>query len=247
MLKYSGLFVIALFALAGNNPLHADVIAYTRITGPTCTLSQTIADPTSASAGVACDHIGVYADVTFNAALPSLANLSFSDNVPPPSVGNSRDSLDSMLVVTGGTGTGFLALDYLNSVNGFKDAQASASASYQAYLNGSPTFGGIACQGPIAVTGPFSCSNSIPIGFTFTYGTPFEFRFDLSAVAGGGLGGATISGTGSFAYTILTNGQPNPNGKLSAVPEPSTFGICALPLAIALYRCIRRRSPANDL
>jgi hypothetical protein len=133
-----------------------------------------------------------------------------------------------MLVILGNSGTGFLALDYLNSVSGFNDPQASANASINATLNGATLDSGRLCGNAPAMGGPFSCSSPVPIGFGFTYGTPFELAVSVTGVAGGGLGGSNISGTGSFAYAILptSTGLPDPNSTLNlVVPEPGAGGL----------------------
>jgi hypothetical protein len=144
-------------------------------------------------------------------------------------------------VILGNSGTGFLALDYLNSVSGFNDPQASANASINATLNGVTLDSGRLCGNAPAMGGPFSCSSPVPIGFSFTYGTPFELAVRVTGVAGGGLGGSEISGTGGFSYAILptSTGRPDPNSTLNlVVPEPGT---CGLFLGAVLLLFVGRR------
>jgi hypothetical protein len=145
-----------------------------------------------------------------------------------------------MLVILGRTGTGFLALDYLSSIGGSNDPQASANASINATLNGATLDSGRLCGNMPAMGGPFSCSSPVPIGFGFTYGTPFDLAVSVTGVAGGGLGGAGISGTGSFSYSILptSTGLPDPLSTLNlVVPEPGTAGlIFAAGLLVAFGR-----------
>ena len=90
------------------------------------------------------------------------------------------------------------------------------------------------CGNAPAIGGPFSCPTiSVPIGFNFTFGVPFELSVALNALAGGGLGGASISGGTSFGYTL-------PNGEtLSMVPEPSAFFL--VPCALIALGFMRRR------
>ena len=241
-------FSIAWFALAGPLPLHASVFASASTTGP-CSQSQSSTAPAFVAVAVSCFGFppGASTSVNFNAALPSLATLDFLDMATPSGGSNSSSSLDYTFVITGGTGAGFLALDAITNLGGFKDTGVIDFASYEAVLNGSSIAAG-GCARPIDFFGVFGCSNTVPIGFGFTYNTPFEFRFDLSGVAGtGGLAGSYIQGTVTFSYAILSGGVPNPNGELSVIPEPSALGICALALAVGIVGFFRtdRRSHRN--
>ncbi|HEY6989073.1 MAG TPA: hypothetical protein VH369_11845 [Bryobacteraceae bacterium] len=237
----------AAFFLAASS-LYGGVISSANISGGACSPSQTVADAFAATASVSCTGpaSSAAADISFAIGSPSLANLSFSDSAAPFNVSTSTASFDYMLVILGQTGTGFLALDYLSDVSGFNDPQASANASFEVKLNGATLDSGRLCGNTPGMGGPFSCSFPMPIGFGFTYGTPFELAISVTGVAGGGLGGSNISGTGSFSYAILptSTGQPDPGSTLNlVVPEPATGGlIFAIAMLLAYgFRARTRR------
>jgi PEP-CTERM motif len=107
---------------------------------------------------------------------------------------------------------------------------------------------------------PTFYSESVPLVFTFTYGSPFELFFSMQASngtysVGGGYNTIALTGSGSgfsnFADTLIVNGlQTNdPNATFQSgsgttytqagvVPEPSTMFVCGLAL-IAIYFCRR--------
>ena len=127
-----------------------------------------------------------------------------------------------------------MSLSFLGAISGSNDPQASANATLVASLNGVQYNNTRVCGNAPAIGGPFSCpSIVVPIGFNFTFGVPFELSVALNAVAGGGLGGASISGGTNFGYSL-----PN-GGTLSMVPEPSAVWLvpCA---SIALFFTRRR-------
>ncbi len=234
-------FVVPALLLTVSS-LYGGVISSANISG-ICNTSQTTPGAFTASASVSCSgpSSAAGANTSFTIGSPSLASLSFSDSAAPSNVSTSTASFDFMLVILGNSGTGFLALDYLNSVSGFNDPQASANASINATLNGATLDSGRLCGNAPAIGGPFSCSSPVPIGFSFTYGTPFELVVSVTGVAGGGMGGSDISGTGSFAYAILpaSTGLPDPNSTLNlVVPEPDSWGLF-LGAALLLLVCRR--------
>ncbi len=227
--------------------LSATLLSSASVTlGGACTGAQTVTGTSSASVTLPCGSgsASASANSSFDTAVPSLSTLAFSDSAGFGDVSTSTASFDYELVVLGGTGTGFLALDFDSSIGGNKDAQASASSSFVEMLNGINLNSGSLCAGPIATGGAFSCSSStVPIGFGFTYGTPFELSFALTGIAGGGLGGASISGSGDFNYAILTTGSslPNPGGTLNMVPEPSSPALLLSAALMLLILSARKR------
>jgi hypothetical protein len=137
---------------------------------------------------------------------------------------------DNEFVVTGGSGAGFLTLNFVeNGAFGNNDPQASDSFNVLASMNGTQYSNVRICGNPPAASG-FMCPGSPDsIGVAFTYGTPFELSVALDAVAGGGLGGSNINGGGTLSYSL-----PSSN-VLSTVPTPEpatailmTTGIFAL-------------------
>jgi hypothetical protein len=230
--------LLALFVTVSS--LYGDVISSASISGGSCTPSQTVSGVFSASASVSCTgpSSAASASTSFNIGSPSLASLSFSDSAAPFNVSTSTASFDFTLVILGNSGTGFLALDYLNNVSGSNDPQASANASIDVMLNGVTLDSGRLCGNTPGMGGPFSCSFPDPIGFGFTYGTPFELAVSVTGVAGGGLGGSNISGTGSFSYAILptSTGRPDPNSTLNlVVPEPGSGGFIFATAVLLLF------------
>jgi hypothetical protein len=233
-------FILSTLLLTVSS-LYGGVISSASVSG-LCSASQSVPGAFTAAASVSCGApaSSAAATTTFTIGAPSLASLTFSDSAAPFNVSTSTASFDFMLVILGRTGTGFLALDYLSSIGGSNDPQASANASINATLNGATLDSGRLCGNMPAMGGPFSCSSPVPIGFGFTYGTPFDLAVSVTGVAGGGLGGAGISGTGSFSYSILptSTGLPDPLSTLNlVVPEPGTAGlIFAAGLLVAFGR-----------
>ena len=247
------LIAAACMVAVSTLPAYGDVISSASITGGDCAPSQTVSGAFTATASVSClsPSSSASAGLTFDVGSPSLSMLTFSDSAAPFNVATSSASFDFSLVVLGGSGTGFLALDYLNNVSGSNDPQASANAGLTVLLNGGTDFSGRVCGNMPGSGGPFSCSNPIPVGFNFTYGTPFQLVVTLTGVAGGGLGGSNISGNGTFSYTILSStGQPNPNAALNVVPEPGSGYLVGLILLVLfaglnrMPRLQRRRTSA---
>lgn len=232
-----------LVTVSSLSPLYGGVISSANISG-NCNTSQTNSGAFTASACASCTapSSAAAASTSFTIGSASLASLSFSDSAAPFNVSTSTASFDFMLVILGNSGTGFLSLDYLNNVSGSNDPQASANASINVMLNGATLDSGRLCGNTPGMGGFFSCSFPDPIGFGFTSGTPFELAVSVTGVAGGGLGGSNISGTGSFSYAILpsSTGLPDPNSTLNLVtPEPGTCG-----LFLGAARCffaLRRR------
>ena len=98
-----------------------------------------------------------------------------------------------------------------------------------------------------AGSGFITCSGSVPIGFNFTYGVPFELSVVLNGEFGG-IDGAFIRSSGDFAYSIFSSGQPNPSAALQVIPEPPSallaFG-ATIPLLALGLRYLRRASHAE--
>lgn len=136
-------------------------------------------------------------------------------------------------------------------MSGFNDPQASANASFEVKLNGATLDSGRLCGNTPGMGGPFSCSSPTPIGFGFTYGTPFDLAFSVTGVAGGGLGGSNISGTGSFSYAILptSTGRPDPGSSLNlVVPKPGTAGLMLAVAMLSAYGFgVRTRRVASGI
>jgi hypothetical protein len=209
-----------LLSTFGVFELKATVISTATVSG-LCDTSQTNTGTSNALASVSCLSSSASANSSFDITSPSLSNLAFNSSAQPSNVSTSTASLSNSFIVTGGSGIGFLALDFSSTIGGSNDPQASANATLNVMLNGSLLDNTRVCGSTPAVGGPFNCSVTIPIGFAFSYDTPFSLDISLTGVAGGGLGGSNISGSGQFSYAILTDGQVNPNGKLTLVPEPS--------------------------
>lgn len=217
--------------------LQASVVSTATVTG-LCDVSQTNTGFSNASASVSCLSSSASASSSFDISSPSLSNLAFNSSAQAFNVSTGTASFSNILAVTGGSGMGFLALDFTRSIGGFNDPQASANATLNVVLNGTTVTNGRVCGNTPATGGPFNCSGPVPVGFGFTYNTPFTLSVSLTGVAGGGLGGSNISGSGQFSYAILNepSGQVNRNGVLTLVPEPS-YTMLLIP---ALLMCFTR-------
>ena len=231
-----GLFI----GVLNVSPLQATVISTATISGQQCEASQMNTGLSSAVANASCLASGASAGSSFDIGSPSLSNLAFSSNAQPFNVSTSTASFLNTFAVIGGSGTGFLALDFVSSISGVNDPQASANATLNVALNSAVLDNTRVCGNAPATGGPFNCSGTVPIGFAFSYDTPFTLNISLTGVAGGGMGGSNISGSGQFTYTILNaaGGPANPNGTLTLVPEPSS-ALLLLP-ALLLFVTLAR-------
>ena len=239
------LFLVCLVALCASR-LDASLLSTATVTlGGPCSGTLTVTGTSTASASLPCTNNGgasASANSSFAVSASPLSTFSFSESAATQDVATSTASFNYELVVTGGTGTGFLVLNLDYNISGNKDAQSSANSAFTETLNGSALNSGTLCLGPIAVAGPFSCNSTVPIGFGFTYGLPFELSLAVTGTAGGGLAAASIEGTTVLTWAAITTGGslPNPNAGLSIVPEPSPAALCSLSVA-ALCAILRRR------
>jgi len=213
----------AFFSLAMASPSYADLVS-TATVNPLngCGSTDVVVGTSSASASACTPSNGGTASTSINFGITSttLATWSFDDTAAAETESSSSSLFDYEFVVTGGTGAGFLTLNFAeNGAGGNNDPQASDNFSILASLNGTQYSDVRICGSPPAASG-FSCANPTDaIGIAFTYGTPFELSVALDAAAGGL--GADISGGGALSYST-----PSPTDILSLVPgttpEPPT-------------------------
>ena len=216
-------FAIAFLSVAMVSPSYADLIstATVNIFNP-CGPSQEVNGTSSANATACIAPQGGSASTSINFGItPStVATWAFNDGSGQASSALSTSLFNNEFVVTGGSGSGFLTLNFVESdVMGNNDPQASANFEVVASLDGVQYSDVRICGSPPAASG-FSCANPTDaIGIAFTYGTPFELSVALDAAAGGL--GADISGGGALSYST-----PSPTDILSLVPgttpEPPT-------------------------
>jgi hypothetical protein len=235
-------FAIVFGSLAAGSALFADVLSTVTVNpyGP-CGLPQTVTGTTSASTTVCTYPEGGSAStsITFAITSSTLASWSFSDGAGASAVSNSSSLFDNKFVVTGGSGSGFLTLNFVESgVSGDNDPQASASFNVAASLNG-VQYSNVRICGNLPATEGIVCNTPTdPIGITFTYGTPFELSVALNGVAGGGLAHfvpfTTIKGNGVLNYSL-----PSPTDVLAPVPEPSAAVLIAAGLSVVFFRTRR--------
>lgn len=246
-IRYSAVSGSLLIALVSSPAYSSGLLSSATINpvGP-CSASQTVTGTSSAFLNLCSSSAS--ANTSFDISSPTLGTLAISDSVAPTIEATSTASFDFPLYVSGGSGLGFLALDFVSTTNGQNDAMASASAKIDAALNGSVYSSTIICANVPAVGGNFSCSGSQSIGFGFVYGVPFELSVSLTGRAGSGptplIIPTDISTSGDFSYGIYLSGTalvPNPNGKLNLVPEPSSAAlvISGMLLSITIWRLRR--------
>ena len=149
-------------------PLRATVISTAVVSGR-CDTSQMNSGLSNAVASASCLTSSASADSSFDISSPSLSTLAFNSSAQPSNVSTGTASFVNALVVTGGSGAGFLALDFVSSINGANDPQASANATLNVSLNGAVLDSTRVCGNVPATGGPFNCSVTVPIGFAFSY------------------------------------------------------------------------------
>jgi hypothetical protein len=220
--------------------------------GP-CSPPETVTGTTSATVTLCTGIFGgtASANSSFDIGSPSLSNLSIFDSAGAGVVSTSSASFGFPLVVTGSSGLGFMALNFVYSFTGQNDPMASAGSTFTESLNGTALTSPKICSSGFG--GPFSCSGTLALGFNFIYGTPFDLSVTLAGVSGGGIGGyvpiTSITGGGPFNYSVDFSGTtlvPNPNGMLNLVPEPSSLAMFLLASAFAIAAlCPRARCEAG--
>jgi hypothetical protein len=246
-LTYLVISILLSIGFAGQ--LLADVVTSVSVTDNVANSfpSQTVAAPLAASASVSSRTNIASGSSSLNVTASSINNFSFSDAASPSVISQSATSFDNFFLVTGGNGSGYLALTYANSVSGFSDAQASANASLVVMQNGATLYNARVCMNMIGQVSSFSCNNQINVGFAITYGQPFELSAMLSAVAGGGLGGSNIGGTGAFSYALFSSaGGPPALGTLTLTPEPTSSMLLALGGLLLMIAVLGRKRFADD-
>jgi hypothetical protein len=228
--------VIAFFYLAMASPSYADLMSTASVNPLNGCGSPVVVNGTSSASASACTPPqGGSASTSINFGITSstISTWTFDDVAAPQTSSNSSSLFDEELVVTGGKGAGFLTLNFIeNGIGGSNDPQASANATETASLNGVQYSDVRVCGNPPAMSGIVCMNPMVPIGVAFTYGVPFELSVALDAVAGGGLGGANISGGATLDYSL-----PSSTDALSTVPEPAsaflmTAGVFALLIRI---------------
>lgn len=210
---------IAFLSVAMASPSYASLVSTASVNPLSgCGSAVAVVGASSANASACTSPQGGSASTSINFGIASstLATWSFDDVAGPSTDANSSSLFDDEFVVTGGTGAGFLTLNFAETgVGGGNDPQASASFNVLASLNGTQ-YSDVRICGNLPATSTFVCSNPLDsIGVAFTYGTPFELSVALDAVAGGGLGGSDISGGGTLNYSL-----PSPSNVLTTVPTP---------------------------
>jgi hypothetical protein len=211
----------AFLSLAMVSPSYADLVS-TASVNPfgSCGSPMVTVGTSSASASACTSPQGGTAStsISFGITSTTLSTWTFNDVAGEDTTSNSSSLFDDKFVVTGGTGAGFLTLNFAESgVGGGNDPQASASFNVLASLNGTQYSDVRICGNPPATSGIVCTNPTDAIGVAFTYGTPFELSVALDAVAGGGLGGSNIHGGGTLSYSL-----PSQSDVLSTVPEPAT-------------------------
>jgi hypothetical protein len=215
---------IAFGSLAMASALYADLLSTVTVNpfGP-CGLPQTVTGTNSASATVCAYPQGGSASTSINFGITSdtLAAWAFNDGAGRSSISNSSSLFDYKFVVTGGSGSGFLTLNFVESgVSGDNDPQGSASFNVAASLNGVQYSDMRICGNLPAMQGIVCMNPTDPIGVAFAYGTPFELSVALNAVAAGGLANlipfTSIKGEGMLSYSL-----PSQSDVITIVPEPS--------------------------
>ena len=213
-------FAVAFLSLAMVSPSYADLMSTASVNPLGACGSPEVVNGTSSAMASACTPPQVTASTSINFGITSsaLATWSFDDVAGEGTESSSSSLFDNELVVTGGTGAGFLTLTFAESgAFGNNDPMASDSFSVLASLNGVQYSDVRICGNPPAMSG-FVCMNPTDsIGVAFTYGTPFELSVALDAGAGGM--GASISGGGTLDYSLPSESDVL---SLAAVPEPAT-------------------------
>lgn len=230
---------IAFFSLAMFSPSYADLLSTAAVDpfGP-CGLPQMVSGTTIANASVCTFPDGGTASTSINFGITSstLATWVFFDGAGRHTTSNSSSLFDEKFVVTGGSGSGFLTLNFVESnVSGDNDPQGSANFHVVASLNGVQYSDVRICGNPPAMEG-IMCMNPVdPIGVTFTYGVPFELSVALDAVAGGGLANlvpfTTIMGDGALNYSL-----PSETDVITVVPEPASAILMTAGMFVLLIR-----------
>jgi hypothetical protein len=221
-----------------------------------CSTSQSSTSPGTVTASCGGANAYVISSATYSGLfsgsvsveeqLPFLASQSGQATV--------KDSSSEYLLVTGGTGTGTLTLDFL--------ATGSGAASDLTYMNFVTNFGsidspypdcgpmGVVCTwqftaNPLyqSVTGYAPTSQTIVIPFTFGVPVLFTEMFTLDGEENDpegpfAMASAQIEQTG-FSVTD-SNGNAVPGAQLTIVPEPSTALLFAIPAAILIAGNLRR-------
>ena len=196
--------------------------------GPFCnvTISQTGTSSVTDSLPACNGEAAVAsASTSFNAASPNLSTLSVTDSASGPEGPSAKStaSFDYLLYVTGGSGPGFFNLSFVHSDAGDSLGMSGGNVVLSASLNGTSYSNSVLCAAG-AGSGFVTCSGSVPIGFKFNYGVPFELNVALNGEFGG-IDGAFIRSSGNFTYSIFTSGEPNPSASLRLIPEPSSASL----------------------
>ena len=210
-------FAVTFLSVAMVSPSYASLISTASVNILNgCGSSSVVMGTSSASTSACSPSQGASASTSINFGItPStLATWTFNDVAAPQTGATTSSLFDNEFVVTGGSGAGFLTLTFVeNGAFGNNDPQASDSFNVAASLNGTQ-YSNMRICGNLPATSTFVCGGSPDsIGVAFTYGTPFDLSVALNAVAGGGLGGASISGGGTLDYSLQS-------GVLSTVPVP---------------------------
>jgi len=220
---------IAFLSLAMVSPSHADVMstATVNIFNP-CGSSTEVTGTANASTSACTFPQGGRASTSINFGITSstIATWSFNDGAGQSSTALSTSLFDNEFVVTGGSGSGFLTMNFVESgVMGDNDPQASANFEVVASLNGVQYSDVRICGNPPAMEGIVCMNPTDPIGVAFTYGVPFELSVSLNAVAAGGLAHlvefTTLEGDGTLDYSLPSQGDVLSTVP-ATVPEPAT-------------------------
>jgi len=235
---------IAFLSLAMVSPSYADLMstAAVNIFGP-CGLSQEVTGTARASATACTLPEGGSASTSINFGITSseIATWAFDDGAGRSSNAKSTSLFDNEFVVTGGSGSGFLTLNFVESdVMGNNDPQASANFEVVASLNGVQYSNVRICGNPPAVEGIVCMNPTDAIGVAFTYGTPFELSVALNAVAAGGLANlvpfTTLKGDGTLNYSL-----PSQSDVLTKVPATVPESATAILMTTGMFVLLIRR------
>jgi hypothetical protein len=230
---------ISFLTLAMASPSYADLVSTASVNPLSgCGSPDVVVGTTSANASACVSPQGgtASASIAFGITSSTIATYTFDDVAAPSTDSSSSSLFDDELVVTGGTGAGFLTLDFVESgVGGGNDPQASANFEVLASLNGTQYSDVRICGNPPATSGIVCTVPSDAIGVAFTYGVPFELSVALDAVAGGGLGGANINGGGTLDYSLPSDDVLT-TFPASTVPEPAPAFLTMAGMSVLLIR-----------
>lgn len=245
---------ITFLGLAMASPSYADLIstATVNVFGPCGSSTETMGTSSAyASACTAPEGGTASTSINFIVTPTTLATWIFNDAGGQSTTGESSALFDNQLVVTGGSGAGFLSLNFVETgVLGNNDPQGSAYFNVLASLNGVQYSDVRICGNPPATEGIVCMNPMDPIGAAFTYGVPFELSVELDAVAAGGLAHlvpyTTIGGHGALDYSLPSGSEIQTVGQ-SVVPEPASTILMSSGIFVLFLRqaVLRRAVPSH--